>query len=76
MLKSTQDIRNKMAALYEQLENGTVSNQTARVRINAARTIIETLKVEIASEALGQNARVISWGDDEIAADPKVRRIS
>lgn len=59
-LTDTGDIREKMLALWKKVDQGKISHMEARVHIGIARTILDTLKVEIAAAHL------------EVAGIPKV----
>lgn len=49
---STSDIRNKIMALWGRLDRGEISHSEARVHIGFARTVLDTMKVEIAAAHL------------------------
>ena len=51
-LIDTGDIREKMLALWKKIDQGKISHTEARVHIGIARTILDTLKVEIAAAHL------------------------
>lgn len=51
-LTDTGDIRQKMIDLWQKMENGKLSHAEARVHIGFARTVLDTLKVEIAAAHL------------------------
>lgn len=74
MLKTTEDLREAMIKLYADIEAGRITNGQARTRAYVAKTIIDTLKVEIAAAALGKTVDAVSFA----AADrrPKVRRVA
>ena len=52
LLQNTNDLRNKLIALWQQVDKGTVSASEVRVHINLARAILDSLKVEIAAAHL------------------------
>jgi hypothetical protein len=58
-LTDTADIRNKMLSLWKRIDQGKITHTEARVHIGIARTILDTLKVEIAAAHL-QEANVPS----------------
>jgi hypothetical protein len=51
-LIDTGDVREKMLALWKKLDQGKISHTEARVHIGFARTVLDTLKVEIAAAHL------------------------
>lgn len=51
-MDNTGAIRAKMLKLWTQFDSGKLSNSEARTHIGFARTILETLKVEIAAAHL------------------------
>lgn len=51
-INDTTDIRKKMMAIWSKVDKGEMSAQEARVHIGLARTILDTLKVEIAAAHL------------------------
>jgi hypothetical protein len=48
----TADVRRRMIELWEQVYDGTISGVQARIHIGIARTVLESLKVEIAAAHL------------------------
>lgn len=54
LIKDTQDIRNKMLHIWKLIDEKKISATEARLHISLARTILETLKVEIAAAHLNQ----------------------
>lgn len=63
-ISSTRAIRLAMMELHTELREKTISNQSARVQINAARTVLESIKVELAVEALGLSPRMMDWSSE------------
>jgi hypothetical protein len=55
-LTDTGDVREKMLALWRKLDQGKISHTEARVHIGFARTVLDTLKVEIAAAHLNDTA--------------------
>jgi hypothetical protein len=51
-LTDTGDVREKMLALWRKLDQGKITHTEARVHIGFARTVLDTLKVEIAAAHL------------------------
>lgn len=51
-MTDTGDIRDKMMKLWGKLDKGEISHTEARVHIGFARTVLDTLKVEIAAAHL------------------------
>lgn len=51
-LIDTGDVREKMLALWRKIDQGKISHTEARVHIGIARTVLDTLKVEIAAAHL------------------------
>jgi hypothetical protein len=49
MLNNTADIRRKMINLWDKFDEGKLPTPEARTHIGFARTVLETLKVEIAA---------------------------
>ena len=54
-LTDTGDVREKMLALWKKLDQGKISHTEARVHIGFARTVLDTLKVEIAAAHLNDS---------------------
>ncbi len=52
-MEDTLDVRKKMLAFWHKFEQGEMSAQVARTHIGFARTVMDTLKVEIAAGHLG-----------------------
>lgn len=53
-MRDTAEIRARMIKLWEQVEQRKISASEARLYISLARTILETIKVEIAAAHLNQ----------------------
>lgn len=51
-LVDTADVRQKMLTLWQKVDQGKLSHAEARVHIGIARTVLDTLKVEIAAAHL------------------------
>jgi hypothetical protein len=51
-MKDTAALRQKMLEIWDKIETGEVTAQEARVHIGIARTVLDTLKVEIAAAHL------------------------
>jgi hypothetical protein len=51
----TSDIREKMLVLWQKVDTGKITHQEARVHIGIARTVLDTLKVEIAAAHLQES---------------------
>lgn len=49
LIASTADLRAKMLDLWERVDRGEISAQDVRVHVSLARTILDSLKVEIAA---------------------------
>jgi len=60
-MKDTAEIRAKMLHIWKLVEARQISTTEARLHISLARTILETLKVEIAAAHLAQS-RIPSVG--------------
>jgi hypothetical protein len=54
MLRDTADIREKMLRIWKLVDEKRISSSEARLHISLARTVLETLKVEIAAAHLTQ----------------------
>jgi hypothetical protein len=54
VIKDTQDIRSRMVQLWKLIEEKKISSAEARLHISVARTILDTLKVEMAAAHLAQ----------------------
>jgi hypothetical protein len=52
--KDTADIRRKMLQIWRLVDEKKISTSEARLHIGIARTILETIKVEIAAAHLNQ----------------------
>ncbi len=65
MFKTTEDLRNAMVKLYDDIEAGKVTNSQARTRAYVAKTIVDTLKVEITAAALGKNIDALAFTQSE-----------
>lgn len=48
----TGDVRQKMLSLWRKLDEGKITHSEARVHIGFARTVLDTIKVEIAAAHL------------------------
>lgn len=55
-LTDTGDVRDKMLALWKKLDQGKITHTEARVHIGFARTVLDTLKVEIAAAHLQESS--------------------
>lgn len=53
-MKDTADVREKMLKLWKQVDENKIATPEARVHIGIARTILDTIKVEIAAAHLSQ----------------------
>lgn len=51
-MKDTAELRGKMLEIWAQIDSGKMSSTDARVHIGIARTVLDTLKVEIAAAHL------------------------
>lgn len=51
-MKDTAKLRQKMLELWDKFENGKITAQEARGHIGFARTVLDSLKVEIAAAHL------------------------
>lgn len=78
MFKSTSDLRNTLNQLYSDLQGNKVSNSSARARVQIAKTILDTLKIEIAAANLGKQFSAVHFDETEntLPAPEKIRRIS
>jgi hypothetical protein len=54
IIRDTQDIRNKILQVWKLVDEKKISTSEARLHIGLARTILETIKVEIAAAHLSQ----------------------
>jgi hypothetical protein len=54
IIRDTQDIRNRILHVWKLVDEKKISISEARLHIGLARTILETLKVEIAAAHLNQ----------------------
>jgi hypothetical protein len=54
ILRDTADIREKMLRIWKLVDEKKISSSEARLHISLARTVLETLKVEIAAAHLTQ----------------------
>jgi hypothetical protein len=55
IVRSTADIREKMLQIWKLIDEKKITTSEARLHIGVARTILETLKVEIASAHLARS---------------------
>jgi hypothetical protein len=55
-LLDTGDVREQMMTLWRKLDQGKITHTEARVHIGFARTVLDTLKVEIAAAHLQDSA--------------------
>jgi hypothetical protein len=55
-LIDTGDIREKMLTLWRKMDQGKLTHAEARVHIGIARTVLDTLKVEIAAAHLQEGS--------------------
>jgi len=51
-MRDTAGIRQKMMEIWSRVDSGDMTHQEARVHIGLARTVLDTLKVEIAAAHL------------------------
>ena len=63
-MKTTEDLRNKMVQLYADIEAGKVTNSQARTRAYVAKTIVDTIKVEITAAALGKSINTVEFNPE------------
>lgn len=73
MFNNTVELRNEMVKLYKQVHDGEISNNVARTKVLVAKTIIDTLKVEITAASLGKQFGAVAFNDAE--RGPKIRAI-
>lgn len=76
MIKSTEDLRGKLIAIFEEIEAGKISNTTARVKVAAAKAILDTVKIEIAAAQLGKQFSSVSFSDNGEVIEKPVFRIA
>ena len=74
MFKDTSDLREAMNKLYEGVEDGSVSNAAARVRVGIAKAMLDTIKVELAAASLGKQFSAVSFSEYD-GAQQNIRRI-
>lgn len=55
MINDTAALRNKILAIWTKVDKGTMPPAEARIHIGLARTVLDTLKVEIAAAHLKGN---------------------
>lgn len=55
-MKNTQDLRRRLLVLWGKIDKGDVSPAEVRVQVSMARTILDSLKVEIAAAHLAGQA--------------------
>lgn len=60
-LKSTADIRTLLSSTLKGLDNGTTSTSIARIKVQAARAFLDTLKVELAAASFGKEAPAVTF---------------
>lgn len=60
-LKSTADIRTLLSETLRGLDNGTTSTSIARIKVQAARAFLDTVKVELAAAAFGKDTPAITF---------------
>ena len=58
----TEELRVYLDGLLAQIESGTLSNGSARVRLMVAKTMLDSIKVEVAAAALGRTFDKVSFG--------------
>lgn len=72
-MDDTGEIRRKMLALWNRFDKGEIAASEARTHIGFARTVLETLKVEIAAAHLAQShVPVVELGNSK----PNRKRIT
>lgn len=77
MTENTLELRRKMDAVLDEVESGRMSNSAARVRIMAAKVILDTIKVEITAAALGRGFSPVSLsGSNGSSEGTNIRRIA
>ncbi len=65
MFKTTGDLRTAMVKLYQDVEQGKVTASVARAKVQVAKTIVDTLKVEIAAANLGKQFGTVRFDEIE-----------
>jgi len=75
-ITDTIDIREKMMKLWGKLDRGEISHAEARVHIGFARTVLDTLKVEIAAAHLQAPPEPISVARKALRAVPTGRKVA
>lgn len=77
MIKDTAEIRDKMLKIWRMVDEKKMSAAEARLHIGIARTILETLKVEIAAAHLNQaQLPPVILADSRFIAASKSRTVS
>lgn len=73
-MHDTADIRAKMLQLWQQLDDGKITATQVRLHIGIARTILETLKVEMAAAHLNRTQiDPVSVGEMTVKLRPRQR---
>lgn len=71
-ISNTKDTRDQAHKIYLDLVAGTISNQSARARLQALKVGLETIKVEIQAAQLGQDFDAVDYD----RSTTRVRRIA
>lgn len=67
-MKTTQDLRNNVIAIGEQLKAGKISNAEARTLLYVAKITLDTLRTEMAATQIGT-----AFGAIELDADDRMK---
>jgi len=63
----TEELREYLDELLTKIESGQMSNGSARVRLMLTKTMLESIKVEIAAAALGRGFEKVTFKGKQTA---------
>jgi hypothetical protein len=64
-MKTTEDLRNDVIKIRDQLEAGTISNAIARTLIFGSKIVLDTLKVEMEAARLGTSFSAVHFDEED-----------
>lgn len=69
----TEELRTYLDGLLADIEAGKLSNGAARVRLSVAKTMLDTVKVEVSAAALGRGFDKVAFGGRRAAKPEAVK---
>jgi len=74
--RSTEDLRNDVLMIGEELRNGTISNAVARTLLHRAKIALDTLRTEIDVARLGCDFRSVDMAEERRNKESSIRRVA